>query len=61
MMKDIKSLRFIWNQIIRALYAFNCGYNLATSELVVKTINTSDVESAKQLIKIYNICAELPE
>lgn len=58
MMKDVKSLQFVWNQIIRAIKAYNRQERLISPEQVVPTINNSDVKSALRLIKNYDLCVD---
>lgn len=48
-------LRFIWRQVIYALNAFECGYNLPDGQVVRDTINSNNVEKAKELIKEFGL------
>lgn len=48
-------LRFIWRQLIYALYAFEHDWNLPTGTDVRDTINNNDVEKAKDLIAAYEL------
>jgi hypothetical protein len=48
-------LRFIWKQVMYALYAYECGYNLPDYNLTRSTINNNDVETAKALIAEFNL------
>jgi hypothetical protein len=50
-------LRFIWNQIIWALYSYERGRELPDLMTVQDTINNNDVETAKALIKQFSLIA----
>lgn len=50
-------LRFIWNQIIWALYSYERGHALPDLMTVQDTINNNDVETAKALIKQFSLIA----
>ena len=54
-MKDNASLEFVWNQLSKAINAYNRGYGLPDSSLVIEAINNSDVELAKRLIATYDL------
>ena len=54
-MKDTASLEFVWNQLSKAINAYNHGYGLPDSSLVIEAINNSDVELAKRLIATYDL------
>lgn len=43
-------LKFIWKQVMYALYLFESGARIPDSELIQTTINSNDVETAKKLI-----------
>lgn len=55
MMKDIETLKFVWNQLCRAIGAYNDGKNIPPEEMTVSAINESDVELAKKLIAEFNL------
>lgn len=55
MMKDVETLQFVWDQLIRAINAHNHYKNLPPEELVISAINDSDIELAKKLIKDFNL------
>ena len=55
MMKDVPTLQFVWDQLIKAIDAHNCGKRLPPEELVVSAINGSDVELAKKLIDDFKL------
>lgn len=48
-------LRFIWRQVIYALHAFECNWNLPNGSDVRNAINNNDIEKAKELIVAYEI------
>ena len=54
-MKDTASLEFVWNQLSKAINAYNHGYGLPDSSLVIEAINNSDTELAKKLISTYDL------
>lgn len=51
MMKDSELLRFVYNQIIKAISALLTGKTLCNSEDVIKAINESDLDLARKIIK----------
>lgn len=55
MMKDVNTLKFVCNQLCKALDACREGKHLASPDVVITTINNSDTELAKQLVAKYNI------
>lgn len=55
LMKDNASLEFVWNQLSKAINAYNRGYDLPDSSLVIEAINNSDTELAKKLISTYDL------
>lgn len=55
MMKDVETLEFVWNQIQKAIRAYNLGTRLPDYENTVKAINESDVDLAKRLIIHYGL------
>lgn len=48
-------LRFIWRQLMYALYAYENGYNLPDYDLTRSTIDNNDVDTAKALIFEFNL------
>ena len=48
-------LRFIWKQVMYALYACENGRDLPNTQIVRDTINNNDVELAKRIIAEYDI------
>ena len=48
-------LKFIWNQLMYALEAFENGNIIPDYDLIRSTIDNNDVESAKQLIEKYRL------
>lgn len=48
-------LRFIWNQLQYALYAFEHGFSLPDPSVVREVINENRVDDAKVLLKEYNL------
>lgn len=48
-------LKFIWRQVMYALNAFDYGANLPDGDLVRNTIDNNDVETAKTLIKKFDM------
>lgn len=55
MMKDSNTLSFLWNQIMKAINAYENSLDLASEEDIIHAINTSDTELAKSLISSYNL------
>ena len=55
LMKDNASLEFVWDQLSKAINAYNRGYGLPDSSLVIEAINNSDTELAKKLISTYDL------
>lgn len=55
MMKDVETLEFVWNQIQKAIRAYNLGTRLPDYENTVRAINESDVDLAKRLIIHYGL------
>ena len=48
-------LKFIWKQLMYALYAFERGWSLPNFELTRSTIDNNDVEKAKEIIREYEL------
>lgn len=55
MMKDVETLQFVWDQLMKAINAYNCGKNLPPEALTISAINDSDVELAKKLINEFKL------
>lgn len=55
MMKDVPTLQFVWDQLMKAISAYNYSNRLPPEELVVSAINNSDVELAKKLINDFKL------
>lgn len=55
MMKDTETIAFVYDQIIKAIMAYNAGVNFPNLRLVQEAINNSDTVLAKKIIKEYNI------
>lgn len=55
MMSSPEMLDFVWNGIQKAIHAYNHDYPLISPGLVQSVINTSDFETAKELIKQFNL------
>ena len=55
MMKDTKMLSFVWRQLCKTVNAFKVEAPLANSNLIVNTINNSDVEMAKKICDEFDI------
>lgn len=55
LMRDTASLEFVWNQLSKAINAYNRGYDLPDSSLVIEAINNSDLKLAKRIISDYNL------
>lgn len=55
LMKDTKSLEFIWNQLRNAIIAYNKGMELPDSSEVIEAINNSDIKLAEALINDYDL------
>jgi hypothetical protein len=48
-------LTFVWEGIVRALYAYSQGYELPNPDQIQEAINNSNVALAEKIIKKYNI------
>lgn len=55
MMSSIPILNKVWEQLMRAIEAFNNGGLLISSSKITQAINKNNIELAKQLIEEYNI------
>lgn len=55
MMKDTKMLSFVWGQLCKTVNAFKGEAPLADSNLIVNTINNSDVAMAKKICDEFDI------
>lgn len=55
MMKDTKTLEFVWVQLIKALNAYNTKTGLIDPKDIIEAINNSNIEVAKNLISTYNL------
>ena len=55
LMEDISSLEFVWNQVIKAISAYNDCRDLSDSFDVIDAINNSNTELAMHLINEYNL------
>lgn len=55
MMKNVDTLKFVWRQLCKAVEAYNNEYYLVSSSKIMRAINTSDVDLAKEIINSYNI------
>ena len=52
-------IAFMYKQLLRAIKAFEDNETLPTPSRVIRTINRSNVEAAKQLIEEFKITNEL--
>ena len=55
MMDSAAKLTFIWEQLQKAVKAYNINYDLPDPEEIQESINNSNVALAKQLINRYNL------
>ena len=55
MMDSVAKLTFIWEQLQKAVKAYNINSNLPDTEEIQESINNSNVALAKQLINRYNL------
>lgn len=55
MMSSRKNLEFIWDQLKKAINAYESEYEIPDNDEIIETINNSNVELAKRLINIYNL------
>ena len=55
MMDSAAKLTFIWEQLQKAVKAYNINYDLPDPEKIQESINNSNVALAKQLINRYNL------
>lgn len=53
--KDDETISWVWDRVFKAINAYNEEKELISSDLVQETINKSNIELAKELIKNYNI------
>jgi hypothetical protein len=61
MMNSVSNIKFVWNQLMKAINFYNNDISLPSSSLIRDTINNSDIEMAKRLIKEYELCADCGE
>lgn len=61
MMKDEKHLRWIWDQTMQAIQAYNHGVALPEARHVVDCINNNDQKLARDLCKYYKLCVDCLE
>lgn len=54
-LNDVDTIGFVYDQVIKALDAFDTDKELPKFNDVIKTINDSDVKLAQKLIKTYNL------
>ena len=55
MMDSVAKLTFIWEQLQKAVKAYNVNYDLPDPEEIQESINNSNVALAKQLINKYEL------
>lgn len=55
MMKDTETLTLVWNQLMKALEAYETEVDLIDYGSTVSAINNSNVELAKKLVDTFNI------
>lgn len=55
-MKDTEHLKWVFNQTVRAIQAYNHCYGLPDGALVQQAINNNDTELAKRLCIDYDLC-----
>lgn len=55
MMKDTETLQFVWDQLAKAIRAYNNQRDLPPEEMVISAINDSNVELAKKLISDFKL------
>ena len=55
MMATESKIAFVWDQIIRALYAYENEFDLPSVNDIQEAINNSNKELAEKLIKNYNL------
>lgn len=60
-LKDEKHLRWVFNQTIKAISAYNRCDSLPSGDLVQMAINTNDEKLARQLCMDYNLCNDFLE
>ena len=53
--KDDETISWVWDRVFKAINAYNDDKELISSDLVQETINESNTELAKELIRNYNI------
>lgn len=56
-MKDDKHLRWVLEQVNKAILAYNDCVKIPPMEVTQEVINTNNTELAKKLCKEYNICS----
>ncbi len=59
-MKDDEHLRWVFNQVKKAIRAYNDCKNIPPADLIQQAINENDEELAKRLCQDYNLCSVFP-
>ena len=60
-MKDEAHLKWVFNQTMKAIEAYNNCEPLPEGLIIQKTINTNDEATARALCKKYNLCSDFLE
>lgn len=60
-MKDDEHLKWVFNQVLKAINAYNSCVSLPDGVHVRRAINTNDEGLAKKLCKDYNLCNSFPK
>lgn len=55
MMKDTETLQFVWDQLTKAIIAYNNQKELPPEEVIISAINDSNVELARKLISDFKL------
>lgn len=55
MMKDVETLQFVWDQLMKAIIAYNSGYSIPPSALTIDAINNSNIQLAKKLVSDFSL------
>lgn len=54
-LKNDETISFMWDQAMKAIDAYNNDLEIPDPDIVQKTINTSDVKTAKRLVKEFKL------
>lgn len=55
MIETVDNISFVWDGVMRAIKAFNCGYSIPRSSDVIRVINNSSVQDAIKLCEEFKL------